>query len=320
MAQLFADVLESCVSIESPDLQDIMLTSIALWFASGASLYWGAGIAQVVCVIAVDPGWRRMRFALDGLAVFGIVLALVSSAPLPGWLYGVWIAAVLGLRVIAHTAKRPYGALGQALILLSAGAMFVMVSAEWQKRKMPKLALTDSAILYVIGDSLSMNAGDETAGWPQLTAAQIGATLHTYSSPDLTMAAAVDEVEKVVDSSTVVMLQVGAHDLVQGTDPAAFREALEATIESVRDSSRVLVMFELPLPPFKNAYGRIQREAAARYDIALIPKRVTKRVLAQDGGSMKELTLSAEGHRRMADAVVDMYTPKKIKTMSWEGF
>jgi acyl-CoA thioesterase I len=298
----------------------VMLSSITLWFAGGASLYWGLGIAQAVCVTAVNPDWRRTRWALDALAVFGIVLAVLSAAPMPVWLYAVWIASVLALLAIAHTSRRPYGPLSQALILLSAGALVVMVSGELQQRRIPRLALTDTKILYVIGDSLSINADDPEAGWPQLTAAQIGAALHTYSSKDLTVASAVAEAEKVVDPSAEILLQVGGHDIASGTGPAAFRDGLESLLNALRGSNREMVMFELPLPPFKNAYGRIQREAAARYNVTLIPKRVTARILRRDGANLRELELSPEGHQRLADAVIDMYTPKRVKKMSWEGF
>jgi acyl-CoA thioesterase-1 len=297
-----------------------MLNAIALWFASGAPLYWGLGIGQAACVIALDPEWRRGRFALDVLALLGIVLVVLSAAPLPWSFYVVWIVAVLALRANARYGKRPYGPLAQGLILLSGGALVVMVSHEYGYRKIPQLALTDTKVLYVIGDSLSIGADKQELNWPELTGAQIGAAVHNYSSGGATVTSAVSSAKRLDDSASFVLLEIGGNDLLKGTDPEVFAENLETLLGTVYGSNRELAMFELPLPPFHNAYGRIQREKAARYGVTLIPKRFFARVLASEGATLDGLHFSHTGHERMAEEVAELFRPKKVQKMSWEGF
>jgi lysophospholipase L1-like esterase len=65
----------------------------------------------------------------------------------------------------------------------------------------------------------------------------------------------------------------------------------------------MVVMFELPLPPFRNEYGRVQRKLASKYGVVLIPKRVFVGVLTEEGATMDGVHLSPQGHERMAEIV-----------------
>ena len=62
-------------------------------------------------------------------------------------------------------------------------------------------------------------------------------------------------------------------------------------------------MFELPLPPLCNEYGRIQRRLASAYDVHLIPRRVLMGVLTENGATIDGTHLSNTGHRRLAQEV-----------------
>ena len=62
-------------------------------------------------------------------------------------------------------------------------------------------------------------------------------------------------------------------------------------------------MFELPLPAFCHEYGRAQRTAAAKHDVALVPKRVFLSVIAGNDSTLDTIHLSQSGHHRMADVV-----------------
>jgi acyl-CoA thioesterase-1 len=62
-------------------------------------------------------------------------------------------------------------------------------------------------------------------------------------------------------------------------------------------------MLELPLPPFYNAYGRAQRELAARHRVALISKREFAAVVFSAGATLDRVHLSEAGHGLFADMV-----------------
>jgi acyl-CoA thioesterase-1 len=68
-------------------------------------------------------------------------------------------------------------------------------------------------------------------------------------------------------------------------------------------------MFELPLPPFYHEFGRIQRDAAGRRQVALIPKRVFLNLLAGQGATLDSVHLSQAGHQQMADLVWELVGP-----------
>jgi acyl-CoA thioesterase-1 len=65
----------------------------------------------------------------------------------------------------------------------------------------------------------------------------------------------------------------------------------------------VVVMFELPLPPFANEYGRAQRRLAAKHRVKLIPPRMLVDVLTAEGATIDSLHLSPTGHALMAGMV-----------------
>ena len=62
-------------------------------------------------------------------------------------------------------------------------------------------------------------------------------------------------------------------------------------------------MFELPLPPLHNGFGTAQRQLAAKYGVALIPKRPLTAVFGMKDGTVDGLHLSDAGHRALAQSV-----------------
>ena len=62
-------------------------------------------------------------------------------------------------------------------------------------------------------------------------------------------------------------------------------------------------MFELPLPPFYNAFGIIQRRLAKKHGVTLIPKRVLMRVLSGSNATLDSIHLTQHGHEMLAASV-----------------
>ena len=87
--------------------------------------------------------------------------------------------------------------------------------------------------------------------------------------------------------------QMNSHEFAKNLDELLYLATAKA---------RTVVLMELPLPPFFNNYGRVQRTLAARYGVPLIPRRRFTAVLAHSGGTLDGLHLSA-GHQRMAEMV-----------------
>lgn len=68
-------------------------------------------------------------------------------------------------------------------------------------------------------------------------------------------------------------------------------------------------MFELPLPPLYERFGRIQRDVAARHGVALIPKRVLLSVIEDSEATIDTIHLTQDRHDRMAAVVRSMLEP-----------
>lgn len=98
----------------------------------------------------------------------------------------------------------------------------------------------------------------------------------------------------------VLMIELGGNDLL-----AACREpnsgGSSTGCSGVAASFDVpVLMFELPLPPFRSSYLRAQRELAAKYGVTLIPRRRFAAVLSGGGSTVDGLHLSNYGHGKMA--------------------
>src|SRR5262249_22460950 len=64
----------------------------------------------------------------------------------------------------------------------------------------------------------------------------------------------------------------GGNDLLGQTSLREFERDYDALIANLERPNRKLVGFELPLPPFCNAWGLAQRRIAAKHGVELIPK------------------------------------------------
>jgi acyl-CoA thioesterase I len=84
---------------------------------------------------------------------------------------------------------------------------------------------------------------------------------------------------------------------------SVYHEQLDSLMQSLWSGQHKVLMLELPLFPFKNAFGRAQREIAAEYGATMLPKRFMTKVLGIQGGTLDGLHLSQAGHDAMAGLI-----------------
>jgi acyl-CoA thioesterase-1 len=111
----------------------------------------------------------------------------------------------------------------------------------------------------------------------------------------------------------LVLLEIGGNDLLGSTSLADFERDLDELLQGLRGPGRIVVMFELPLPPFCNGFGRAQRRLAHKNNVRLIPKRVFVEVLTTEGATVDSVHLSRRGHELMAATVWDIIQPAFAK-------
>jgi len=111
------------------------------------------------------------------------------------------------------------------------------------------------------------------------------------------------------DRDGLVLLEIGGNDLLGTTTAARFQEGLEKLLVAICRPGRTVVMFELPLVPFANEFGKHQRKLAKQYGVLLVPKRIFLRALTTPGATQDGVHLTPAGHQLMADTVWDILKP-----------
>lgn len=107
----------------------------------------------------------------------------------------------------------------------------------------------------------------------------------------------------------LAIAEIGGNNVLGNTPPDAFARGLDALLGRLEGDGRTVVLLELPLPPFANESGAIQRRAARRHHALLIPKRLLMEVLTGGDATLDSIHLSRSGHREMADAIWSVIRP-----------
>lgn len=286
---------------------------VAFEFAGGDAFFLGLALLATGALVA---GWRdgpRIR-ALFRLATIctGIVIA-ASGTPLPIWFYCVGLV-LIGLsllpRPLTTENSRTYRRFRIVSTLL---AFWCAAAAAWEfsYRLPPRVNGTKRFdTLAVIGDSVSAGLlGPKERTWPKqfreryfgsvVDLSREGATSQSALRQALSLNGRSDNVEPVV------LIEIGGNDYFERVAPSEFAAHLDRLLTELDRPNRQLIMLELPLPPFYNAYGRVQRELAATHRVPLISKRQFARVVFTSGATLDTVHLSESGHSLFADMVWD---------------
>ena len=106
--------------------------------------------------------------------------------------------------------------------------------------------------------------------------------------------------------SELVILEIGGNDVLGSTTPAQFAVGLKTLIQALAKPNRQLLMFELPVPPLYTAFGKHQRDIAAKHGVKLIPKRHFYSVIGKPTNTVDGVHLSQQGHEAMSAIVFEM--------------
>jgi len=275
------------------------MNPIALSFADGATFF--VGLALVLAAEAIFLRFRRrvLRPALTVLVIVGIILVVASATPLPVWAYVGWaIPAVAGLVLLSREAS------SQSARLVACGVLLVatlgLCIAEIPHRRLPQITIPAGTTVYVLGDSISAGVGTEDRCWPTVLAEMTNLRVVNLAEPGATVEDAIVQAKGIVEPRSLVIVEIGGNDLLGGTDAAVFHSKLDALVTGLRADEHQILIVELPLFPFKNAFGRAQRRVVARHGAAMLPKRCFTKVFATDSGTLDGLHLSQTGHDAMA--------------------
>lgn len=221
--------------------------------------------------------------------VFFVAVALLVAG---------WGASRFGAKAATATAT-------SALALLGVG----LNEARYQI--MPVLAPVHDRQLAVIGDSITAGHGesDLTRKWPAILRDPHGVAVEDFSKAGATAASAAKGLEQESIAALVVIVEIGGNDFLGGGSVEDFEAGLDALLRAVCKPGRQVVMFELPIPPLYEGFGRVQRTCASRHGVALIPKRILLSVIEAADATVDSLHLTQQGHDEMAAVVWAMLEP-----------
>ena len=267
--------------------------------ASGQSFFSGVILLIVAAFLSrrTMPMVRRCsRLAF----VLGAMALSISSTPLPAWFGAIVIAAIIFWVVSTYMAR---WATWARVALITTWTLAILLEVPYHRS--PQLVPTASRSLTVIGDSITagMGTSDKSVRWPVLLADSHRLIVQDLSQPGATIASALKSVRAHSIKGEWVLLEIGRNDVLGETSLEKFSDDLEQLLAHVSAPGRQVLMFELPLPPFRNAFARAQRAIAKKYAVQLIPKRVLLAILTAEDSTVDTIHLTPVGHARMAATV-----------------
>jgi acyl-CoA thioesterase-1 len=281
---------------------------VICFFGSGAAFF--AGVGGVLAGVALFSV-RRRDWSVKAATLFsflGLILVTLSATPLPYWFYAT--AGVLTLTWLVserlRRARRHSWLLRRAVVVCCVAAL----ALEIPYHLTPALPPAGRPTLYLFADSVSAGMGESRREtWPELLARSHGVEVQNHSQMGATVRSMLRDAEKLPLGDGLYLLEIGGNDLLGSTTASDYERDLEKLLDLLCRPGRTVVMFELPLPPFANEFGRAQRRLAAKYGVPLIPKRVFTTVLTTDGATLDGVHLTRAGHELMAETVWDIIRP-----------
>ena len=156
-----------------------------MYFASGESLYLGAGL---LLLAIVSPAFLKHRWILrvrNLLAWVALALMIVASPPF-SLIVSLLFFAVFAVWIIA--SNRP--SLSQTTVnlqmstsILLAASLLILTILEFSHRKMPRITGNASDHLVVIGDSISSGIDPHLAAWPLVLQQMCGVPVRNLARP-----------------------------------------------------------------------------------------------------------------------------------------
>ena len=284
---------------------------VAFEFAGGDAFFVGLVLLTAAAIVAAWRDGSRVRTGFR-MATIGAAIAIAASGtPLPLWFYGIGVTLI-----VLSLWPRPLAAESLVIrrrfrVIVGSLVLWCAVGGVWEMsyRLPPRLDGKGSYdSLVVIGDSVSAGLlGPRERTWPKQFRERYFDKVVDLSAEGATARSALRQAQalnaRAENVSAVVLIEIGGNDFFESVPPANFAADLDRLLTVLRRPHRQLLMLELPLPPFYNAYGRVQRELAARHRVPLITKREFAGVVFAPNATLDTVHLSESGHARFAEMV-----------------
>ncbi len=274
------------------------MNPLVLSFADGTAFFLGLALAVLVAAVLAfaKPVW--LRSALTVAAVAGILLVMASATPIPMWLCGLWIVACTANLIIQFISSGSLRVRCVAAVIALITTL-TLAGIEAPHHRLPSVTVTPGTAVFVVGDSISAGTGKDVT-WPKMFADQTGLPVTNLAKAGATVEGAIKQAQQIKTQQALVIVEIGGNDILGKTTVPEFTTRLQKLLTDLKAQGHTVVMLELPLFPFMNDFGSVQRAAAAEHNVYLVPKRIFANVLGTPEGTIDGLHLSAKGHQAMS--------------------
>jgi acyl-CoA thioesterase-1 len=285
------------------------MNPVVLQIASGNAFFVGMGMTVVAFILGL---WLSRRIWVSALTVgwlVGISLVVLSATPMSIWLYGLWFVLCLVVR-IAFNVRTSFQ-MRISIVLAFAFFSLSLCLTELPYRWLQPTIVFPNEPVFVVGDSISAGIGTKERTWPVVLGDLSHLKVTNLARPGATIETAMDQMRDITAANPLVLVEIGGNDLLGHTDSRTFYRQLDMLLLKLKSRNSQIIMFELPLLPFWNAYGRDQRVLAEKYGVTLIPKSCLAGIFGAKGNTVDGLHLTQKGHNELARAVNRWLKPFK---------
>ena len=284
-------------------MQAVVTNVVVSHLASGDAFFSGSALLVLAVFVATAfrGGW--LRWARNFCLMLGAILVTLSVTPLPRWAY-VLLTLVTLAWLLMQASQRVSSKWRHVTAACTVFGWLAAVAWEVPYHLRPELPVVASPALGVIGDSVTagMQIGEnEPETWPRILARARHIRVNDQSQPGAKCASALKQAALLTPADTIVVMEIGGNDLLGTTSTADFERDLQTLLSEICRPGRTVVLFELPLLPFCQGYGRAQRQLCREHGVYLIPKHVLLGVLRAGGATIDSIHLTAAGQERLAD-------------------
>jgi acyl-CoA thioesterase-1 len=274
---------------------------VVLQIASGNAFFIGMGLTVIAFALRLWLNGRIWASLLTVGWLVGISLVILSATPMSFWLYGLWFALCVAVRV-TFIVRASFQTKASTIIAFAALSLSLCLT-ELPYRLVQRVTVFTNQPVFVLGDSISAGIGAKERAWP----AGLGDLSHlkviNLARPGASVETALDQAGHITTTNALVIVEIGGNDLLGHTDSHVFYGQLDKLLGRLKKGNHRIVMFELPLLPLWNAFGRDQRVLAEKYRVTLIPKCYLAGVFGSKGTTVDGLHLSQKGHNALARIV-----------------
>lgn len=277
-------------------------------FVSGNALISASCLFLLAGFVLFLPSKKAQILAGPAVLV-GILVLTLCAAPYPASLSGGWYVLLLSWILVEAFFSR-FRPLALTLRGTVIGVSLLALGNEFSYRTTPSTDDLSRRPITILGDSLSAGVRFEgEVTWSQILRDRHDVEIQNLSRRGAKTETALNSIRRIPDGPRIILVAIGGNDMLKRRSPDQFEVDLNRLLSRIRTDDRRVFLLELPLPPFQNTYGLVQRRAARAHDVELIPKWILAKALTAKDARVDAIHLSNRGHTILADLMEGILIP-----------